>query len=184
MHLRVQPVELRFRQAVSGDMVAAQAAYRLIIDHLALTVDFPHWHTENHPAPEEVESWVQNGQLYLAIHEASEKIAGVVVLNHDAPDAYDEASWAVDANPAEVLVVHALGVVPDFLRQGVARFLVDASLEVARQQACRAVRLDTYVENIPARELYAHYGFTDLGIHTLHYEGTSLNQFHLFEHVL
>ncbi|ETJ01056.1 MAG: hypothetical protein Q605_AUC01135G0002, partial [Actinomyces urogenitalis DORA_12] len=47
-----------------------------------------------------------------------------------------------------------------------------------------AVRLDTYVENLPARRLYERYGFTDLGCHTLTYEGTDLNQFHLFEYLL
>lgn len=28
------------------------------------------------------------------------------------------------------------------------------------------------------------YGFTDLGVHTLRYEGADLSQFHLFEYVL
>lgn len=177
-------MRLEFRQAEPGDTAAAQAAYRQIIDHLAATVDFPHWHTENHPTGAEVRGWIEAGDLYLTLDQTGAKIAGVVVLNHDAPDAYREASWAIEATPGQVLVVHALGVSPDFLRQGVARFLVDASLDVAREKGCRVVRLDTYVENIPARELYARYGFTDLGVHTLHYEGTDLNQFHLFEYVL
>lgn len=127
---------LSFRRAENGDTTAAQQAYRRIINHLAGTVDFPHWHTENHPTPE------------------------------------------------EVLVVHALGVVPDCLGQGIARFLMDATIKVAREKDCRAVRLDTYVENIPARNLYSRYGFTDLGCHTVNYEGTDLSQFHLFEYVL
>lgn len=47
-------MELTFRRAEATDAAAAQQAYRQIIDHLAETVDFPHWHTENHPTPEEV----------------------------------------------------------------------------------------------------------------------------------
>lgn len=183
MERRAERAGLRFRQACTGDTSAVQATYRRIIEHLARTVDFPHWHTENRPTPLEVESWVEAGQLYLAVADTGE-IAGVVVLNHDAPDDYQRASWAIDAVRAEVLVVHVLGVSPQFLRQGVARFLVDASLDVARQQRCRAVRLDAYVDNRPARELYTRYGFTDLGVHTLRYEGTELTQFHLFEYVL
>ena len=65
-----------------------------------------------------------------------------------------------------------------------ARFLLDRTLDLARVRGCRAVRLDTYVENLPARRLYERYGFTDLGCHTLTYEGTDLNQFHLFEYLL
>lgn len=174
---------LSFRAAGTSDTAAAQQAYRRIIDHLARTVDFPHWHTENHPTPDEVAAWVAAGDLYLAL-DADESIAGVVVLNHDAAKAYEEAVWAIEATPEEVLVVHALGVAPDHLGQGVARFLVEATLEVAREQGCRAVRLDTYVENVPARQLYSRYGFTDLGCHTVDYEGTDLSEFHLFEYVL
>lgn len=36
----------------------------------------------------------------------------------------------------------------------------------------------------PARELYIRCGFTDLGEHSIHYEGTDLTRFHLFEYVL
>lgn len=179
---------LSFRRAEVADTGAVQDVYRQIIDHLAVTADFPHWHTENHPTPEQVERWVRAGDLYLALapddDRAEDRVAGVVVLDHEAPEAYRTASWAVEADPEEVLVVHVLGVSPDFLRQGVARFLVDASLDVARQKGCRTVRLDAYVENTPARELYTRHGFTDLGVHTVRYEGTDLNRFHLFERVI
>ena len=175
-------MDLSFRRAETPDTAAAQAAYRKIIDHLAETVDYPHWHTEDHPTQAEVAGWVEAGELYLAVDD--DTIAGVVVLNHDAADAYQEAGWAIEAEQEEVLIVHALGVVPDHLGMGVARFLVDASIRVAREQDCRTVRLDTYVENIPARRLYERCGFTDLGCHTVRYDGTDLNQFHLFEYVL
>lgn len=178
---------LGFRRAGLEDTAAAQAAYQQIIAHLGATVDYPHWHSENHPTPAEVERWVETGDLYLALapgDSAAEQIAGAMVLDHHAPAAYQDASWAIEAAPGQVLVVHALGVHPDFLRRGVARFLVHVSLEVARQKECRAVRLDTYVENLPARRLYASQGFQDLGVHTLHYDGTDLTQFHLFERVL
>lgn len=189
---RDQPLSLRL--AGPEDTAAAQAAYRRIIEHLGATVDYPHWHSENHPTPAEVERWVVAGDLYLAVTGAPadepdapdqhERIAGVMVLDHHAPAAYQGAAWRVEAGAGEALIIHALGVHPDFLRQGVARFLVDASLQVGRDKGCRAVRLDTYVENLPARRLYSRHGFTDLGVHTLRYEGSDLSQFHLFERVL
>lgn len=174
---------LTFRRAHTGDTTAAQQTYRRIMNHLGQTVDYPHWHSENHPTPEEVVHWVEAGELYLALDEAG-AIVGVTVLNHDTVDGYGDAAWSIAAQPHEVLVVHALGVVPDHLGKGVSRFLVDSTLEVARALGCTTVRLDTYVENIPARKLYERYGFTDLGCHTLTYEGTDLSEFHLFEYVL
>ncbi|QDO90431.1 GNAT family N-acetyltransferase [Ornithinimicrobium ciconiae] len=179
---------LRFRRAGREDVAAAQDAYRQIIEHLAATVDYPHWHSENRPTAAEVEQWAEAGELHLAVtpgaDPGTERVAGVVVLNHDAPAAYQDASWTIEASAQQVLVIHVLGVSPLFLRQGVAGFLVSGALELAREQGCRAVRLDTYVDNLPARRLYAGHGFRDLGVHTLHYEGTDLSQFHLFERVL
>lgn len=175
---------LQFRRATTADTRAAQLVYRQITDHLASTVDFPHWHTEDHPSPDLIGAWAEAGELYLAVAEPSGEIAGVVVLNHSTSEGYEQAAWAVSAESRQVLAVHALGVAPGFLRQGVARFLVDCSLETGKQQGCRTVRLDTFVDNVPARRLYASYGFTDLGLHTINYPGTDLNQFHLFEYVL
>lgn len=189
-------MDLSLRRAQSQDLAATQAAYRAIIDHLAVSVDFPHWHTENHPTPAGIAGWIEAGELYLATAQAStststsgtdlrpEMILGVAVLNHDAAEQYAAAAWAIDATPDQVLVVHALGVIPAFLGQGVARRIVEEILQVARDRKLRTVRLDTYVENLPARRLYARCGFHDLGCHTVRYEGTDLSKFHLFEYVL
>lgn len=181
----------RLRRATPDDVRAAQAAYRDIVAHLARTVDYPHWHSEGHPPPELIRDWVLAGHLYLAEAPARgdaptipPQTAGVMVLDHDAAEGYGDADWGVEAAPDQVLVVHALGVTPGFQRRGVARFLVDAAIRIAQEKGCRAVRLDTYVENVPARRLYERCGFTDLGVHTIHYEGALVDQFHLFEYVL
>ena len=175
-------MSLFFRRAGVGDVAAAQEEYRRIIEHLGETGDPSRWHDVGHPKPEQVAAWVEAGELYLALDRG--QIAGVVVLNHEAIDAYATADWAVEASPSEALVVHALGVVPDYLGQGVARFLLDSTLDVARKAGCLAVRLDVYVENTPALRLYRSYGFRDLGCHTVDYGDIGLNEFHLFEYVL
>ena len=171
-----------FRRAGAGDVVVAQDAYRRIIDYLGETGDHSRWHEVGHPKPEQVAAWAEAGELYLALD--GKQIAGVVVLNHEAIDAYATADWAVEASALEALVVHALGVMPDYLGQGVARFLLDSALDVAREAGCLAVRLDVYVENTPALRLYRSYGFRDLGCYTVDYGDIDLNEFHLFEYVL
>lgn len=165
------------------DLDAVQALYQSIRANLAATVDFPHWHSHDHPASELVEAWIAQGDLFLAVAPDGE-LAGAVALDHSSPDGYRDAAWAVEASGDEVLVVHVLGVSPSFLRRGVARFLLDGSVRIARERGCRAVRLDVYEENPPARALYASYGFTDLGVHIIQYPGMVLNRFHLFEYVL
>ncbi|MDU0348206.1 GNAT family N-acetyltransferase [Actinomyces sp. MRS3W] len=173
---------LTLQRAQGTDTEAAWEAYQRIITHLARTIDYPHWHTEGHPTAEEVRAWCETGELYLARDTGD--VAGVMVLNHRAVEAYAQVSWSIDARMDEVLVIHALGVTPDHLGQGTARFLVEAAIDEARRRGCRAVRLDTYAENVPARSLYERCGFTDLGCHQVRYEGTDLTDFHLFEYVL
>lgn len=171
-----------FRVADASDLPAALTAYAQIKHHLGETVDYPHWHTADHPAAHQIERWVARGELYLAL--IGEEITGVVVLNHEAAAGFDDADWAVAASGTEVLVMHALGVVPQAMGRGIGRFLVESSIGVGRAMHCKAVRLDTYVENTPGLALYRRFGFTDLGLHTLRYESTDISQFHLFEYVL
>src|SRR5690625_4636836 len=39
----------------------------------------PHWHTEDHPTPDEVAAWIAADSLYLAL-DADQEVAGVVAL--------------------------------------------------------------------------------------------------------
>lgn len=172
----------RFLKARPEDTTAAQEVYRRIINHLGATIDYPRWHQVGHPAPDLIVSWINAGELYL-VWEGDE-ITGVVALNHDAVSAYAEADWAVEVASDQALVVHALGVAPDQQGRGIARFILDSTIARARHRGMRAVRLDVYVDNIPALELYSRYGFTDLGCHTVDYGNYDLTRFHLFEYVL
>lgn len=171
------------KRAAQKDVEAVEAAYSAIKDYLARTVDYRHWHTENHPSSAAIRSWIDAGALWCAVDRAH-GIAGVMVLDHDSPEAYSSVPWQIEADADRVLIVHALGVVPTHLRRGVARLLVESAIEIAREKGCLAVRLDALVENIPARTLYTTCGFSDRGQHTLIYGNTDLDQFQLFEYVL
>lgn len=175
---------LKFERAELADTAAVQAAYRGIIEHLAATIDYPRWHSENHPGPDLVAEWVQTGNLYVARDTASGRIAGLVALDHNAPGGYADAAWGIEAAPEQALIVHALGVTPEFQHRGVARFLIREIIGLARARGCLAVRLDVYTENTPGIELYRQCGFTDLGLHQLHYDTTDLSEFRLYEYVV
>lgn len=176
---------LTFTRAQPEDTAAVQGVYRRIIDHLGATIDYPRWHQVGHPGPELIAAWIRAGELYVVRDGAADNmIAGAVVLNHDTADGYGRADWAIDVPPEQVLVVHALGVLPERAGQGIARFVLDATVDLARHQGLHAIRLDVYVGNTPALRLYTSYGFTDLGCHRLDYGNHDLTDFHLCELVL
>lgn len=61
------------------------------------------------------------------------------------------------ARPRE-LWIDEIGVAPKFQRQGIASALLQAMLEIARSQKCRATWVATERDNKPARALYRSLG--------------------------
>ncbi|MDT3766507.1 GNAT family N-acetyltransferase [Gleimia hominis] len=200
---------LELKQADGKDVARTQRAYEEIKDFLASEVTYRHWHTENHPSEQDIQRWIERGQMFIALHHgaaelgarssaagsaadtnaggqepADAELVGVMALDQAVPQGYEAAPWLVDAAPSEVLAVHALGVVPGYQRRGVAKFLLDGALEVARELGCVTVRLDVLAQNTPGMKLYADYGFKDLGLFHVDYDTTDLHDFHLFEYVL
>lgn len=175
---------LIFRRAEQRDTAAVQELYRSILEDLGASIDYPRWYSENHPAPAQIDGWIAEGNLYIVHGALGPEVMGAVVLDHEAPGGYSDAPWAVEATSEQALVVHVLGVSPNHQHQGVARFLLDNTIKLARDTSCLAVRLDVYEGNVPGHRLYAGYGFTDLGIHALHYDTTDLSEFRLYEYVV
>lgn len=66
---------------------------------------------------------------------------------------------ATPAPAAESLYIDALGTAPAFRRRGVARALLAAAENHARQLGLSRVSLETEVDNEAARALYEHCGF-------------------------
>ena len=64
--------------------------------------------------------------------------------------------------PALSFYVDSLATAEPFRRRGVARALLDDAERQAHDHALRAVALDTWVNNHPARALYLRSGFTEV----------------------
>ena len=80
--------------------------------------------------------------------------AAALVLNAEADPGYGQARWQVDAAPDEVLVVHVLATLPEFHGCGFARQLLEGAIAAAREAGARALRLDTFTDNVRAQRLY------------------------------
>ena len=71
---------------------------------------------------------------------------------------------------AEEMEVLTLGVAQDARRRGVARALMDAGLEAARQAGARACFLEVAVDNPAAVALYETMGFRRAGLRRRYYD--------------
>ena len=92
-----------------------------------------------------------------------------VTLRSIPPWRWPAALWLYRASgrrapepPAASFYVDSLATAEPFRRRGAARALLDDAERQARQHGLRAVALDTWVDNGPARTLYRRVGFTEV----------------------
>ena len=76
-----------------------------------------------------------------------------MVLNHACNESYKNCRWQIAADDSEILVIHALGVHPDFQGKGFAKAMVRKAIAIAEETGMKAIRLDVLAGNIPAEKL-------------------------------
>ena len=163
------------------DVAALGKLYDDVNDYLAANINYCGWKKGIYPTLDDAAAAIGRGMF---VAKCGDEIAGTVVLNHEQPAAYAQATWGVDAHDDEVLVINKLATHPVFLGQGVAVKLLEFAEKHAAAIGCKTIRLDVTVQNEPAIKLYEKCGYkyvdtVDLG---LPYEG--LKWFKLYEIVL
>ena len=135
-----------------------------------------------YPSPDFLRSSIENGSLYLCRDGA--RIAGAMVLNHEYNESYKNYRWQTAAEDSELLIIHALGVHPDYHGKGYAKAMVRKAIELAGETGMKAIRLDVLGGNFPAENLYRGFGFQYVATLQMYYEDTGWADFRLYEYVL
>lgn len=175
-------MDLIVRQAAADDLDEIELLYHSLNDYLAVHENFPRWKREIYPLREHAEEGLRSGGLYVAV--CGEKIVGTVIYLREQGEVYRSVQWQVDCD-VPVIVIHILAVHPDFFGCGVGRALLDYAAVLGRQEGVRAIRLDTYEENLPAVRLYEKCGFQYMGLVDLGLEEIyGLKWYKVFEKVL
>lgn len=119
---------------------------------------------------------------YLATHENYPRWKkGIYPIREDA---YRTVEWQVEFD-IPVIVICKLAVLPEYFGRGVGKALLDYAEVVGRHQGAKAIRLDTYEENLPAVRLYEKCGFKYMGLVDLGLEEIyGLKWYKVFEKVL
>lgn len=110
-----------------------------------------------YPTGKDAEKAINDGTLY--VYEENQNIAGSIIIDSVQPREYAEIAWGKALKGDEVMVIHLLIVRPGMTGKGVASALVKYAMELARSNSCKALRLDTGGQNIPAVSLYKKLGF-------------------------
>lgn len=127
--------------------------FKYEIEHGAFTV----FKKGIYPTRKDAEKAVNIGTLY--VYEENNNIAGSIIVDKIPPKEYTEIVWKHNFRNDEVMVIHLLMVRPSMAGKGIANSLVKYAMELAGNNSCKALRLDTGSQNIPAVSLYKKLGF-------------------------
>ena len=114
---------------------------------------------DSYPAPSDFTDDIEKGDLY--VEETGEKIASFICLNNVEAPEYKELEWS---SGQKALVVHRMGVNPDFRGMGLAKKLMEFADELAVEKELHYIKVDTSSENIKMDSLLKKCGFKYIGM--------------------
>lgn len=166
------------RKAVKEDLGQIEEGYREHFqyerEHTAFTV----FREGVYPTGEDAKRALEEETLYVYVEDGT--IAASMILDGRQPEEYKEIDWPGKAKPEEVLVLHLLLVRPSMHGKGIGTAMVNYAVEAAGRLGCRAVRLDTGKQNVPAASLYVKAGFRQAGSAGMKVGGRISHGGHLF----
>ena len=131
-----------------------------------------------YPTRKDAEKAVDVGTLY--VYEENNSIAGSIIVDKVQPTEYTKIIWEQTFTNNEVMVIHLLMVRPSKAGKGIATSLVRYAMELAENNSCKALRLDTGSQNIPALSLYKKLGFQIVEIASMNVGNAIEHSGHLF----
>lgn len=173
---------MRIVQASPYDFEKVRAFYHSLIDGMKERNQTITWIKDVYPAPEFLRSSLDDGELYLCCDGS--RIAAAMVVNHDCNEGYRSLGKETPLANAEVLVIHALGVHPDYSGRGIGKMMVEEAIEMAGRSGAKGLRLDVLRGNEAAKKLYLRCGFQYVGSVQMYYENTGITDFGIYEYVI
>ena len=131
-----------------------------------------------YPTRKDAEKAVDIGTLY--VYEENNSIAGSIIVDKAQPTEYTKIVWGQTFTDDEVMVIHLLMVRPSKAGKGIATALVRYAVELAGNNSCKALRLDTGSQNIPAVSLYKKLGFQIVATASMNVGNAIEHSGHLF----
>ena len=152
-----------FRKAKQSDIKAIAEIYKDIHiqeDTGKVTIG---WHTDVYPIEATAQKGLNDDELYV-FQDDDGNILASAIINQKQVSEYKYGNWKYDAKDDEVMVLHTLVVKPSASKMGIGRSFVSFYENLAKQNGCKALRIDTNAKNIVARKMYNTLGYQEVGI--------------------
>ncbi len=163
--------ETQFRQATDSEMFRKAdekdiSAIEKIYDHTHDAEEAGYtttgWQRGVYPTARTAGDSLERGDMYVA--EINGKVVATGIINKTQVDVYAGCDWKFKAPDDKICVLHTLAVDPDTRGMGLGQAFVKFYEDLARQQGCTVLRIDTNETNKRARKMYASLGYIESGI--------------------
>lgn len=166
-------------KASASDFEKIKSAYIDIINRTPSMKEYARWEYGKHPTDEMIQMYIDGGNMYLFMEDGN--LAGVIAITFSQGEDYHPVKWQVEANDDEVMVLHILGIIPDFQGKGIGKKMIQSALELGRTKKMKACRFDALSSNLPAQKLYESLGFVFCGKQHWFANNTGWTDFYLYE---
>lgn len=174
---------LEIRRATVDDMDDVMDFYTKMIDEMKGTDFDILWKHDEHPSHAFLRESVEQGYMHLGIADDG-CIACALVVDHGQAPGYEKVAWQVKAPLDEIGIVHSVATRPAYHGRGFAKKLMKAAIESSREEGMKALRLDTFQDNVRSHGLYDAIGFINHGPWTIYYDDLGHIDLDMFEYVL
>lgn len=170
--------EKMIREAVIADLDSIEEMYHEHFFHEKEYGAYTVFREGIYPTRADAEKALRNQSLYVYVE--NDVVLGSIIINGQQPEEYKKIYWKSQASDEKVKVIHLLMVRPCMAGKGIGTALIDFAVNIAKQQSCIAVRLDTGEQNIPAVALYKKLGFQLAAASSMKVGGMISHNRHLF----
>ncbi len=148
---------MKIKQAEMCDFEKIMSFYDVMCKFLGEKDFLPDGDKGGFPSRDMVKEAIYSGSQFVGVEDG--KIIAAYIMNHDCDSAYHTVQWHIDAAENEVVVLHALRVLPDYGGRGYSKQLVEHAIRTAKSREQKAIRLDCIVGNDVPVKVYTSFGF-------------------------
>ena len=159
-----------FRKGRDTDVDRIAQIYELILMEQDKGISTIGWVRGIYPTKETALEMLSEEELFVLEDDGLLVAAGRI--NQKQVPEYADANWEyADAPEDKIMVLHTLVVDPTCKGKGYGTEFVHQYEKYAKEQGCPYLRMDTNEINVPARRLYKHLGYQEVGIVPCRFNG-------------
>ena len=179
-NMEKQSEALEVRKANAAETRKVLEFYHAMIDEMQGTDFDVLWKRDVHPSDAFLSDAMARGYLYVGIAEDG-CIASALVIDRSPAPGYENVPWEVEADANEAGILHSVATRPAYHGRGFAKLLLQGAIDSSRDEGLKALRLDTFVDNVRSHGLYERLGFRNLGTFQLFYDDLGDIDLDMFE---